>query len=259
MPWPRPNGHRPSRCRWERHEPKCARSSLARARAASSTHSGNAIPAIEAPTFSGGPARAGAMLSGSIWLNDFRQRDHRNGLVLELSDALRETVSNSGSPRNRTGHPPNNRRRRAAAGIPTHCIAARQRRRAPLSAGSRCARHTHRHHREQDLPCAQSDSDSVRRIRRITNGDGTTHRRAALTPTRDVARLPMRTGRDTIARAGDRMGINDRHRVFSVGSRARFRARGRTPTACTGARHGRSNSPAANIEDVIAVQNAARL
>ncbi|VWB51869.1 hypothetical protein BLA15945_02412 [Burkholderia lata] len=188
MPWPRPNGHRPSRCRWERHEPKCVRSSLARARAASSTHSGNSIPAIEAPTLSGGPARAGAMLAGSIWLNDFRQRNHHNGHVLELSDALLETVSDSRCPRNRTGHPPNHRRRRAAAGISTHCIAARQRRRAPLSAGSRCARHPHRHHREPDLPCAQSDSDGVRRIRRITNGDWTSHRRAALTSTRDARR-----------------------------------------------------------------------
>ena len=36
-----------------------------RARAASSTRSGNSIPVIEAATFSGGPARAGAMLAGS--------------------------------------------------------------------------------------------------------------------------------------------------------------------------------------------------
>ncbi|UEP32633.1 MULTISPECIES: RNA polymerase sigma factor [unclassified Burkholderia] len=33
----------------------------------------------------------------SIWLNDLRQRNHRNGLVLELSDALLETVSDPGS------------------------------------------------------------------------------------------------------------------------------------------------------------------
>ncbi|VWC61752.1 DNA-directed RNA polymerase sigma-70 factor [Burkholderia contaminans] len=98
MPWPRPNGHQPSRCRWERHEPKCVRSSLARARAASSTHSGNSIPAIDAPTCCGGPARADAMLAGSIWLIDLRQRNRRNGLVLELSDTLPETVSDSGSP-----------------------------------------------------------------------------------------------------------------------------------------------------------------
>ncbi len=98
MPWPRPNGHQPSRCRWERHEPKCVRSSLARARAASSTHSGNSIPAIDAPTCCGGPARADAMLAGSIWLIDLRQRNRRNGLVLELSDTLPETDSDSGSP-----------------------------------------------------------------------------------------------------------------------------------------------------------------
>lgn len=98
MPWPRPNGHQPSRCRWERHEPKCVRSSLVRARAASSTHSGNSIPAIDAPTCCGGPARADAMPAGSIWLIDLRQRNHRNGLVLELSDTLPETVSDSGSP-----------------------------------------------------------------------------------------------------------------------------------------------------------------
>ncbi|WP_278648125.1 sigma factor-like helix-turn-helix DNA-binding protein [Burkholderia lata] len=38
------------------------------------------------------------MLAGSIWLIDLRQRNHRNGLVLELSDTLLETVSDSGSP-----------------------------------------------------------------------------------------------------------------------------------------------------------------
>ncbi|MEK7917863.1 hypothetical protein AAB988_21700 [Burkholderia contaminans] len=38
------------------------------------------------------------MLAGSIWLIDLRQRNHRNGLVLELSDTLPETVSDSGSP-----------------------------------------------------------------------------------------------------------------------------------------------------------------
>jgi len=32
--------------------------------------------------------------------------------------------------------------------------------------------------------------------------DGTSHRRAELTSTRDVARLPMRTNRDTIAGPG---------------------------------------------------------
>ncbi|WP_409364509.1 hypothetical protein [Burkholderia sp. Bp8998] len=69
-----------------------------------------------------------------------------------------------------------------------------------------------------------------------------------------VARLPVRTGRDTIAGAEDRIGINDCHRVFSVSSRARFRARtrNRCPSRAI-------SFPAANIEDVIAVQNAARL
>ncbi|RQR49551.1 RNA polymerase sigma factor [Burkholderia sp. Bp9140] len=33
----------------------------------------------------------------SIWLNELRQRNHRNPLVLELSDALLETVSDPGS------------------------------------------------------------------------------------------------------------------------------------------------------------------
>ncbi|VWC91932.1 hypothetical protein BLA50215_01967 [Burkholderia lata] len=37
------------------------------------------------------------MLAGSIWLNDLRQRHHCNSLVHELSDALLETVSDSGS------------------------------------------------------------------------------------------------------------------------------------------------------------------
>ena len=41
---------------------------------------------------------------------------------------------------------------------------------------------------------------------------------------------------------GESHGNKRSPRVFSVGSRARFRACDRTPTACTGARHGRSCS-----------------